>query len=91
MGSNRNRYSEEFKQNIFNLYKSGKKISEIVSEYGVSKTTVNLWIKERGELKSEGVGLGITSLEYRAMQKEMKEIKEENEILKKAMTIFAKR
>ena len=38
-------YSEDFKLNIVKLHNSGKSVGELVGEYGISKTTVNLWIK----------------------------------------------
>ena len=90
MGSNKG-YSEEFKQNIVELNRKGKNVSELVSEYGVSKTTINIWIKERSPIKSGSEDLGITGLELKAMQRRIKEIEEENEILKKVITIFAKK
>lgn len=35
------KYSEEFKQSIVNLYKSGKSSSEITREYGMSSSILH--------------------------------------------------
>ena len=38
-------YDNEFKKTIVDLYETGKGISELSREYGVSKSTVDSWIK----------------------------------------------
>ncbi|EYE87218.1 transposase [Fervidicella metallireducens AeB] len=45
MARNQRKYSEEFKNTIVELYNSGKSLSELSSEYGISKSTINGWIK----------------------------------------------
>ncbi|MDJ8930612.1 transposase [Clostridium perfringens] len=76
------KYTEDYKEMISDLYKSGMTISEISSEYGIAKSTINGWVKANKEIK-------ISEDEVITL-KEMARIKEENEILKKAMAIFAK-
>jgi len=85
------KYSEEFKQQIVDLYNMGNKsLGELESEYGVSKSTMNGWIKKLSPMKvSESET--ITMKEYKALQKKMRELELENEILKKATAIFAKK
>ncbi|WP_041700774.1 transposase [Clostridium kluyveri] len=39
------RYTEDFKNTIVELYKSGKSLSELNSEYGTSKSTINHGLK----------------------------------------------
>ncbi|WP_300258294.1 helix-turn-helix domain-containing protein [Clostridium sp.] len=39
------KYTEGYKEMISDLYKSGMTISEISSEYGIAKSTINGWIK----------------------------------------------
>ncbi len=36
---------------ISDLYKSGMTISEISSEYGIAKSTINGWVKANKEIK----------------------------------------
>ncbi|WP_097016057.1 transposase [Anaerocolumna aminovalerica] len=38
-------YSEEFKQQIVDLYNSGSSVSYLSSEYGVTNVTIYSWIK----------------------------------------------
>ena len=84
------RYTEEYKNTIVELYNSGKTLSELNSEYGLPKSTILTWVN-----KSKPIALDnnktITQADYQAMLKKMARIEEENEILKKAMAIFAKK
>ena len=84
------KYTEDYKEMISDLYKSGMTISEISSEYGIAKSTINGWVKANKEIKISEDEV-ITLKEVAKLKKEMARIKEENEILKKAMAIFATR
>ena len=81
MGKGR-RYNQEYKDMIVDLYKSGISLSEISSEYGIAKSTINAWIKDVKEFKVDENEV-MTLKEVKALKKEMTRIKEENEILKK--------
>ena len=39
-------YDEDFKKTIVNLYESGKGISDLSREYGMSKSVISSWIKK---------------------------------------------
>ena len=82
------RYNQEFKQTIVELYRSGTSVSQLSSEYGVSEVTIYKWIKHIPQLKEQQ---GLTAPEIAEIQKENLRLKQELEILKKAMTIFAKK
>ena len=84
------RYDQEYKNMIVDLYKSGMSLAELSSEYGIAKSTINGWIKDVKEIKVDENEV-MTLKEVKALRKEMARIKEENEILKKAMAIFATR
>ena len=75
---------------ILDLFKLGMSVSEISSEYGIAKSTINGWIKDVKEIKVDENEV-MTLKEVKQLKKEMARIKEENEILKKAMAIFATR
>ncbi len=83
------KYSEEFKQSIVNLYKSGKSSSEITREYGMSSSTLHKWIKKYTEIKVSDSET-LTVAEIKKLQKKLALLEEENIILKKAMAIFTK-
>ena len=89
MGKGR-RYDQEYKDMIVDLFKSGISLAELSSEYGIARSTINGWIKDVKEIKVDENEV-MTLKEVKALKKEMARIKEENEILKKAMAIFATR
>ncbi|RYL93438.1 hypothetical protein EWI07_07475 [Sporolactobacillus sp. THM7-4] len=75
---------------IVDLYQSGTTAKNLSSEYGVSETTIYKWVKKLKPIPLED-GQSFTPEDYLKLQKEMKRIQEENEILKKAMIIFTKK
>ncbi len=87
MGKGR-RYDQDYKDMIVDLFKLGMSVSEISSEYGIAKSIINGWIKDVKEIKVNENEV-MTLKEFKQLKKEMARIKEENEILKKAMAIFA--
>ena len=89
MGKGR-RYDQEYKDMIVELFKSGMSLAELSSEYGIAKSTINGLVKDVKEIKVDENEV-MTLREVKALRKEMARIKEENEILKKAMAIFATR
>ena len=88
MGRNVKSYTQEYKNTIVDLFNSGKTYAEISNEYGVPKTTVRQWInktnnKENNDKANENIA------DIKAMKKKMAMLEQENEILKKALSIFA--
>ena len=81
------KYTQEFKETIVQLHEAGQPVSDLVKEYGVANQTIYKWLQLHGKSKDENVSLH----ELQQMRKEMAKMKEENEILKKALTIFAKK
>jgi len=41
-----NRYSNDFKQQIYELYNSGQSVAKLSSEYGIPGATIYKWISE---------------------------------------------
>jgi transposase len=76
------KYTDEFKNTIIELYNSGKSLSELSSEYGISKSPITGWSK-KSKLITEDKYTTITSTDYQEMIKKMTRLEEENEILKK--------
>jgi len=90
MSKNGIRYSDEFKQQIVDLYNSGQSVIELSREYGVTTVTIYKWIKQHSPVKIAD-DKEITAKEYQSMQKRIAELEMENEILKKATAIFARK
>lgn len=82
------RYKQEFKQTVVELHSSGTPVSQLSSEYGVSEVTIYKWIKQLSRI--EGIK-ELTVSDVEMIQKENLRLKQELEILKKAMTIFARK
>jgi len=90
MARNQKKYTEDFKNTIIELYNSGKSLSVLSSEYGISKSTISDWVKNSKPVVVDN-GEIVTMKEFKALKQEIAMLKEENEILKKAMAIFAKK
>ena len=84
------RYNDDFRKMVVDLYRSGQSVRELSSEYGVSEVTIYAWIKKFNPVELED-GSSITPDDFVKLQKQMLKVQEENEILKKAMAIFAKK
>jgi len=90
MPKGQKQYTDEYKNTIVELYNSGKTISELSSEYGISKSTISGWIKKAKPITIDK-DTTVTNSDYQKMLKRMAQLEEENEILKKAMAIFTKK
>ncbi|SKA92955.1 transposase [Clostridium sp. USBA 49] len=90
MARGQKQYTEEFKNTIVELYNAGKSLSALSSEYALSKSTIAGWIKKNKPIAVDK-DTTITAADYQAIIKKNKQLEEENEILKKAMGIFARK
>lgn len=87
-GKKRKRYNDDFKMTMVDLYHFGSSVKDLSSEYGVSEVTIYKWIKDFTPVEGAD-GNELTPKEADAIQKENLRLKQELEILKKAMAIFA--
>ena len=85
--SKRKTYTNEFKTMIVELVLSGKEVKEVSSEYSLSESTIRTWVKKKAPIEVEGKTTNLE--EINKIKKENARLKEENDILKKAMAIFA--
>ncbi len=83
MAHNGNRYPEEFKRQIIDLYLSGKSVTELANEYGLVEQTIYKWKKFYAPTIQVDENQTISVKEYKDLQKKMRELEMENEILKK--------
>lgn len=81
------KYSEDFKKTIVTLYESGKTYADIKKEYGISSSTLSVWVKKYSQVKIDDDTI-LTAQQIKALQKRNAELEEENLILKKAIAIF---
>ena len=83
-------YTDEFRNTLVELYNSGKSLADLSREYGISKSTVTVWINKSKPIVVDN-GKNITTAEYQQMLKKIAKLEEENEIIKKATAIFARK
>lgn len=88
MGRNVRSYTKEYKKTIVDLFNSGKTYAELSDEYGVPKTTIRQWINKTNN-KENTVKSNEDTVDIKAIKKKMAMLEQENEILKKALSIFA--
>lgn len=83
-----NRYDEEFKRTLVNLYQNGSKSqAALCKEYGVSATALGCWIKQYSTVETDD-GNVLTAKQVKELQKRNAQLEEELLILKKAIAIF---
>ncbi|SDC72917.1 transposase [Candidatus Frackibacter sp. WG12] len=87
------RYNDEFKKQIVSLVDNGKKISEIVKEYNISRSTVHKWVKDFNNSGSFKAKDNRTDKEKELikLRKENQQLKMENDILKQAALILGRK
>ncbi len=91
MKNNGTRYDQEFKKMIVELYNTtDHTFKSLESEYGVTSATIQRWVKAMTPMNPEDSD-SMTPQELAELKKEMARMREENEILKKAMAILAKK
>jgi len=90
-------YTDEFKEEIVKKTldpKEKKSMRQIGIEYGIDSSTLGAWRRQYLEYGVEGFSSqGRQNHEKkrtRELEKELEELREENEILKKAAAFFAK-
>ncbi len=96
MESNRRekrQYTEEFKQQVVNLYNNGKKRCELIREYELTPSALNNWIKQFNTTGSFKAKDNRTEEENRLieLEKENKRLRMENDILKQAALIMGRK
>ena len=91
MAHNGKRYTKEFKRQIIYLYLAGKPIAQLAEEYGLVKQTIYKWKKLYAPSIEVDEKQTVSLKDYKELQKRMQQLEIENEILKKATAIFARK
>jgi transposase len=92
---NQRKYDREFKLNAVKLYReSGKSLSKLASDLGIPMATLATWVKQFKEYGPESFpGSGAfkpSDEEVYRLRKELADVKQERDILKKVVAIFSK-
>jgi transposase len=96
MGGKRRRYDRQFKIEAVRLVtQRGKRATEVARDLGVHVNLIYNWKRELAEdpdFAFPGHGkLKPADDELRRLKRELEDVKEERDILKKALAIFSKR
>lgn len=91
----RKRLNAETKEYILkSVLEDGARVSDLAFKFEIGSSTIHKWLKDYRESKNQDVTRYITASEMEKVQaeyeKKLRDLEEENEILKKAMHIFAK-
>ena len=94
MATTRRRYTREFKIEAVRLLEtSGKSASQIERELGIGKGNLWRWIRKYGSDSSVGAseagGRAPEQERIRALERENERLRQERDILKKAVAIFS--
>jgi len=90
----RKKYDPEFKTSAVQLVLRGKKVQEVAQDLGINRSMLNRWCHEylqdhehafpgQGHLKPEDQRI-------RDLERQLRDVTEERDILKKALTVFSK-
>ncbi|KFN92904.1 IS3/IS911 family transposase [Tetragenococcus muriaticus 3MR10-3] len=80
------KYNQETRELILQLNKQGQSVPSLAREYGISEATIFNWKKEYTPDEETGK----SQADIHQMEKKMHRLEQENDILKKAITIFTK-
>lgn len=89
----RRTFTEEFKNQMVQLYKNGKRKADILREYDLSSSTLDKWIQQSensGSFKEKD-NLTPEQKELIELRKKNKQLEMENDILKQAALIMGRK
>jgi transposase len=85
----RRSYDAAFKANILKLNADGRSIGSLSESFGINENLIYRW---KRSAKGASVGDGGSGLQAECLElrKEVRQLKEERDILKKALSIFSR-
>jgi len=94
MTKSRRTYTDEFKREAIQLLESsGKSAKQLERELGIGKTCLSRWkreLAEKGKQAFPGQGhIHLGQEQVQALEREVEILRQERDILKKAVAIFA--
>ena len=89
----RRTYTDEFKNQVIQLYKNGKRKCDIVREYDIAHSLLDKWIKQADNSGSfkEKDNISPEQKELNELRKRNKQLEMENDILKQSALIIGRK
>ena len=91
----RRKYDAEFKKDaVRHLISSGRSVTEVAEELGIERSNLGKWRQEHlkamdAEVQGDEVKPSDMDSENRRLRKELAHVREQRDILKKAISIFS--
>jgi transposase len=89
----RRTFTPEFKRDAVALVKrEGKTLSEVARNLGIARSLLQRWVEQHADQDREGKprkACGKESEEMKQLRKQLRDVTEERDILKKALAYFA--
>lgn len=87
------RFTDDFKRQIVDLYNGGKPVGEIMADYDLGRSTARRWISSINATGSPRAAGNRTPEQQRIadLERENKRLRMENDVLKQAALIFARK
>jgi transposase len=88
----RRSFTPEFKRDAVRLVKQGKSVTEVARDLGIARSLLQYWMREQqGERDrtSSRERLPSDAERIRQLERELRDAREERDILKKALAYFA--
>jgi transposase len=89
----RRAFTPEFKRDAVQLVREGKSLTEVAQNLGIARSLLQYWKKQLEQKNDEAFpGQGNASgdtARIRELEKQLRDVREERDILKKALAYFA--
>lgn len=84
----RRRYDAAFKSNVLQMHSDGRSVPSLARSFGINENLIYRW---KSESKSSSASLKIEEAGIiKDLRKQLKEVEQERDILKKALSIFSR-
>ena len=88
--TNRRKYDADFKKEVIKMIESGRTVPDVAQSLGIGTNLIYYWVKRAKNTPSlSGADVSLDSDKI-AMQKRIRELEQERDILKKALGIFSR-
>jgi len=84
----RRSYDAEFKSNVLQMHGNGRSVPSLAESFGINENLIYRWKKESKKSVPGPEGAGIE--EITQLRKQLREVEQERDILKKALGIFSR-